>query len=50
MAEELARLVPGSKLTVITSRDLSPERNRADLEAAVEGFTRDLAPLTDAVA
>ena len=44
-AEELASLVPGSRLAVLTSRDLSPERNRADLEAAVTRFLADLAPM-----
>jgi pimeloyl-ACP methyl ester carboxylesterase len=44
-AEELASLIPGSRLAVLTSRDLSPERNRADLEAAVTGFLADLAPM-----
>jgi hypothetical protein len=45
MAEELARLLPESKLEVITSRDLSAERNRSDLEAAVEGFLGSLGPM-----
>ena len=44
-AEELASLVPGSGLAVLTARDLSPERNRADLEAAVNRFLADLAPV-----
>jgi pimeloyl-ACP methyl ester carboxylesterase len=44
-AEELASLVPGSGLAVLTSRDLSPERNRTDLEAAVNRFLADLAPV-----
>jgi pimeloyl-ACP methyl ester carboxylesterase len=44
-AEELASLVPGSRLSVLTSRDLSPERNRADLEAAVTRFLADLPPV-----
>jgi pimeloyl-ACP methyl ester carboxylesterase len=44
-AEELASLMPGSRLAVLTSRDLSPERNRADLEAAVTRFLADLAPM-----
>jgi pimeloyl-ACP methyl ester carboxylesterase len=44
-AEELATLVPDSRLAYLTSRDLSPERNRADLEAAVNGFLADLAPM-----
>jgi len=44
-AEELASLIPGSRLTVLTSRDLSPERNRADLESAVTRFLADLAPM-----
>ena len=41
-AEELASLVPRSRFSVLTSRDLSPERNRADLEAAVTRFLADL--------
>jgi len=45
-AEELASLVPGSRLAFLTSRDYSPERNRADLEAAVNAFLADLAPLS----
>jgi pimeloyl-ACP methyl ester carboxylesterase len=45
-AEELARLVPGSSFALLTSRDLSPERNRADLEAAVTGFLADLPPMS----
>jgi pimeloyl-ACP methyl ester carboxylesterase len=44
-AEELASVVPGSRLAVLTSRDLSPERNRADLEVAVNRFLADLAPI-----
>jgi len=44
-AEELASLVPGSRLALLTSRDLSPERNRADLEAFVSRFLADLAPM-----
>jgi pimeloyl-ACP methyl ester carboxylesterase len=44
-AEELASLVPGSRLSLLTSRDLSPERNRADLEAAVTRFLADLPPM-----
>jgi pimeloyl-ACP methyl ester carboxylesterase len=44
-AEEVASLVPGSRLTVLTSRDLSPERNRADLETAVTRFLADLPAL-----
>ena len=44
-AEELAGLVPGSRLAMLTSRDLSPERNRADLEAVVTRFLADLAPV-----
>jgi pimeloyl-ACP methyl ester carboxylesterase len=45
-AEELASLVPGSRLAMLTSRDLSPERNHTDLEAAVTGFLADLPPLS----
>jgi pimeloyl-ACP methyl ester carboxylesterase len=45
-AEELASLVPGSSFALLTSRDLSPERNRADLEAAVSGFLADLPPMS----
>jgi pimeloyl-ACP methyl ester carboxylesterase len=44
-AEELASLIPVSRLTVLTSRDLSPERNRADLEAGVTRFLADLVPM-----
>ncbi len=44
-AEELASLIPGSRLALLTSRDLSPERNRADLESNVTGFLADLAPM-----
>ncbi|HXR22884.1 MAG TPA: alpha/beta hydrolase [Acidimicrobiales bacterium] len=45
-AEELASLIPGSRLAVLASRDLSPERNRADLETAVTRFLADLAPMS----
>jgi pimeloyl-ACP methyl ester carboxylesterase len=45
-AEEMASLVPGSRFALLTSRDLSPERNRADLEAAVTGFLADLSPMS----
>jgi pimeloyl-ACP methyl ester carboxylesterase len=45
-AEQLAKLVPGSRLEFLTSRDISPERNRADLEAAVNRFLADLAPMS----
>ncbi|MCU1490507.1 MAG: hypothetical protein JWM85_1912 [Acidimicrobiaceae bacterium] len=38
IAEELAGLITGATLSVLTARDLAPEQNRADLEAAVEGF------------
>ena len=44
-AEELASLVPSSQLALLTPRDLSPERNRADLEVAVNRFLADLAPI-----
>jgi pimeloyl-ACP methyl ester carboxylesterase len=45
-AEELASLVPGGRLAMLTSRDLSPERNRADLEVAVTRFLAELAPMS----
>jgi pimeloyl-ACP methyl ester carboxylesterase len=45
-AQQLAGLVPGSQLELLTSRDISPERNRADLEAAVNHFLADLAPMS----
>ncbi len=45
-AEELASLMPGSRFALLTSRDLSPERNRADLEAAVTRFLADLQPMS----
>jgi pimeloyl-ACP methyl ester carboxylesterase len=45
-AEQLAHLVPRSRLEFLTSRDISPERNRADLEAAVNHFLADLAPMS----
>ncbi len=38
MARELAGLVAGSRLALITPRDLSAERNLADLRSAVGGF------------
>jgi pimeloyl-ACP methyl ester carboxylesterase len=44
-AEELASLLPGSSFALLTSRDLSPERNRADLEDAVTAFLADLPPM-----
>jgi pimeloyl-ACP methyl ester carboxylesterase len=44
-AEELAGLLRGSRLAVLTSRDLSPERNREDLESAVTRFLAELAPI-----
>jgi pimeloyl-ACP methyl ester carboxylesterase len=45
-AEELASLAPRSSFASLTSRDLSPERNRADLEAAVPRFLADLPPMS----
>jgi pimeloyl-ACP methyl ester carboxylesterase len=45
-AEELASLVPASSFALLTSRDLSPERNRADLEGAVTRFLADLPPMS----
>ena len=36
----------GSRLALITPRDLSPERNLADLRAAVGGFIAGLPRLT----
>ena len=45
-AEELASLVPGSSFALLTSRDLSPEHNRADLEVAVTGFLAGLPPMS----
>jgi hypothetical protein len=44
-AQELARLLPRSRLALITARDLSPERNLADLRAAVGGFIAGLPPI-----
>jgi pimeloyl-ACP methyl ester carboxylesterase len=48
MAEELARLLPGSGMALITPRDVSPERNLADLKAAVRGFLGQPGPLNRA--
>jgi pimeloyl-ACP methyl ester carboxylesterase len=45
-ADELASLLPASRFALLTSRDLSPEGNRADLEAAVTGFLADLVPMS----
>ena len=45
MARELAALVAGSRLALITPRDVSPERNLADLRAAVGGFIAGLPPM-----
>jgi pimeloyl-ACP methyl ester carboxylesterase len=44
-AEELAGLIPGSRLALITPRDLSPERNLAELKAAVGGFVAGVPPI-----
>ncbi len=44
-AQEMAGLIPGSRLTLITPRDLSPERNLADLKTAVGGFVAGLPPV-----
>jgi pimeloyl-ACP methyl ester carboxylesterase len=45
-AEELASLLPASSFALLTSRDLSPGRNRADLELAVTRFLADLPPMS----
>jgi pimeloyl-ACP methyl ester carboxylesterase len=45
MAHQLAGLVAGSRLALITPRDLSPERNLAELRAAVGGFIAGLPPM-----
>jgi pimeloyl-ACP methyl ester carboxylesterase len=42
LARELAVLIPGARLVSITPRDVSWERNRAELEAAVREFVSSL--------
>jgi hypothetical protein len=44
-AQELAGLLPWARLALITPRDLSPERNLADLRAAAGGFIAGLPPI-----
>jgi pimeloyl-ACP methyl ester carboxylesterase len=44
-AHELVRLLPRGRLALVTPRDLSPERNLADLRAAVGGFIAGLPPV-----
>ncbi|MGP8205313.1 MAG: alpha/beta fold hydrolase [Acidimicrobiales bacterium] len=46
-AEELATLVPGGRLALITPRDLSLERNLADLRQAVNGSLARLQPFEE---
>jgi hypothetical protein len=44
-AQELAGLLPRAGLALVTPRDLSPERNLADLRAAASGFIAGLPPI-----
>jgi pimeloyl-ACP methyl ester carboxylesterase len=49
-AEELAGLLPEGRLAVITARDVSPERNRADLASTVDAFLAGLEPIGEGCA